>query len=124
MFESSHCQTFISDIYFFTANCLEKTKVKRKRGREWPIFEKPFLKKAKNQFNVPGSKSREAAAEARVRHRVDGDESEDSKTDPEEAIFFPDLDDVIDRPPEPGADVGVADQHDQEAERAEETDRK
>ena len=116
MFESSHCQTFKSNIYFFTANCLEKTKIKRKRGR--------FIKKAKNQFNVPGSKSREAAAEARVRHRVDGDESEDSKTDPEEAIFLPDLDDVIDRPPEPGADVGVADQHDQEAERAEETDRK
>ena len=27
----------------FTVNCIEKTKIKRKRGREWPIF----LKKRK-----------------------------------------------------------------------------
>ena len=32
-FESNHLQIFISDIYLFTVNCIEKTK----RGREWPI---------------------------------------------------------------------------------------
>ena len=30
-FKSSHWQTFISDIYWFTVNCLEKTKIKKKR---------------------------------------------------------------------------------------------
>ena len=30
-FESSHRQTFISDIYLFTVNCIEKTKIKKKR---------------------------------------------------------------------------------------------
>ena len=30
-FESSHLQTFISDIYLFTVNCIEKTKIKKKR---------------------------------------------------------------------------------------------
>ena len=32
-FESSHWQTFISDIYLFTVNCIEETKIKRKRLR-------------------------------------------------------------------------------------------
>ena len=36
-FESSHRQTFISDIYLFTVSCIEKTK-KRTRGQEWLIF--------------------------------------------------------------------------------------
>ena len=35
-FESSHRQTFITDIYLFTVNCIEMTKI-MKRGREWPI---------------------------------------------------------------------------------------
>ena len=33
----------ISKIYIehlFTVNCIEKTKIKEKRGREWPIFNK------------------------------------------------------------------------------------
>ena len=30
-FKSSHLQTFISDIYLFTVNCIEKTKIKKKR---------------------------------------------------------------------------------------------
>ena len=32
-FESSHRQTFISDFYLFTVNCIEKTKIKKKRPR-------------------------------------------------------------------------------------------
>ena len=32
-FESSHRQTFITDIYLFTVNCIEETKIKRKRLR-------------------------------------------------------------------------------------------
>ena len=30
-FKSSHWQTFISDIYLFTVNCIEKTKIKDSR---------------------------------------------------------------------------------------------
>ena len=30
-FESSHWQTFLSDIYLLTVNCIEKTKIKKKR---------------------------------------------------------------------------------------------
>ena len=30
-FQSSHLHTFISDIYFFTVNCIEKTKIRKKR---------------------------------------------------------------------------------------------
>ena len=32
-FESSHWQTFISDIYLLTVNSIEKTKIKKKRPR-------------------------------------------------------------------------------------------
>ena len=32
-FESSHQQTFISDIYLYTVNCFEKPKIKEKRPR-------------------------------------------------------------------------------------------
>ena len=31
--ESSHRQTAISDIYLFTVNCVENTKIKKKRPR-------------------------------------------------------------------------------------------
>ena len=30
-FESSHRQIILSDIYLFTVNCIEKTKIKKKR---------------------------------------------------------------------------------------------
>ena len=30
-FESSHRQTFMSDIYLYTVNCIEKTKIKKRR---------------------------------------------------------------------------------------------
>ena len=39
-FESSHRQTFISDIYLF-----EKTKIKKKRPGMWPIFLKNDLRR-------------------------------------------------------------------------------
>ena len=39
-FESSHRQSFLLDIYLFTIKYIEKTKIKKKRGREWPIFKK------------------------------------------------------------------------------------
>ena len=37
-FESSHRQTFISDIYLLTVNYIEKTKIKRKRGQELKLI--------------------------------------------------------------------------------------
>ena len=37
-FKSSHRQTFISDINFFTVNCIEKTKIKKKRPRMTQFF--------------------------------------------------------------------------------------
>ena len=39
-FESRYRQTFIK--HLFTVNYVEKTKKKKKRGREWPIFQKNF----------------------------------------------------------------------------------
>ena len=44
-FESSHRQTFISDIYLFTVNCIEKTKIKKKRPGKNLIVGKLVLKK-------------------------------------------------------------------------------
>ena len=29
--------------YVFTVNCIEKTKIKKKRGKEWPIFKQREL---------------------------------------------------------------------------------
>ena len=37
-FESSHRQTFILDIYLFTVNCIEKTKIKK--AGNGPFLEK------------------------------------------------------------------------------------
>ena len=37
-FKSSYWQTFISDIYLFTVNSIEKTKIKIKIGHDWPMF--------------------------------------------------------------------------------------
>ena len=37
-FESSHWQTFISDIYLFTVNCIEKMKIKKKEAGNGPFF--------------------------------------------------------------------------------------
>ena len=39
-FESSHQQNFISDIYLFPANCIEKTKIKGKEAGNGPFLAK------------------------------------------------------------------------------------
>ena len=44
-FESSHWLTFISDIYLFTDNCIEKSKIKKKEAENGPLKRKKnFLK--------------------------------------------------------------------------------
>ena len=40
-FDSSHRQNFIE--HLFIINCIEKTKINKKRGREWPTFLKKTL---------------------------------------------------------------------------------
>ena len=35
-FDSSHRQNFIE--HLFIINCIEKMKINKKRGREWPTF--------------------------------------------------------------------------------------
>ena len=54
-FESSHRQTFISDIYLFTVNCIEKTKIKKKRPgmahlKKTPMYKKPLQHTPVAQF--------------------------------------------------------------------------
>ena len=41
-FVSSHWQNFIEHLYVYI-NCVEKTKINKKRGREWPTFKKKSL---------------------------------------------------------------------------------
>ena len=40
-FESSHRQIILSDIYLFTVNCIEKTKIKKKTERSGPTHQNP-----------------------------------------------------------------------------------
>ena len=51
----------------FTVNCIEKTKIKRKRGREWPIF----LKKRKIASRRVKSKRERERERERDRDRVE-----------------------------------------------------
>ena len=43
--------TFIE--HLFTVNCVEKTKIKRKRGREWPILKKHQLVTTPEKTSLP-----------------------------------------------------------------------
>ena len=51
----------------FTVSCIEKTKIKRKRGREWPIF----LKKRKIASRRVKSKRERERERERDRDRVE-----------------------------------------------------
>ena len=48
-FVSSHRQTFILDIYLFSVNCIEKTKIKIKEAVNGPFFNSFLFVKARTQ---------------------------------------------------------------------------